>query len=190
MAAIAPASFASELQAEDYTPRSRGARAEIDKKNHNSVIANAASQLRDQSSVKKVAAKSIADDAPETGETEARINGTTAHMPNGELHTEVDGEDGEETEQNGLSKPVSADDGEDEAEEDEEASEPESTDGHAHEDHNDSEDNMSNAESVAAEEWQDASASIAASSIANVATRNNCVSVEFPKFRSQRLILC
>ena len=178
MAAVAPASFHSELQAEDYSPRTRLARVEIEKNNRKSVMANASPQLKEQLAPEDTPVESEADDLPEAPQAEAQTNGTTAYTPSGD---EKDGDDGEESEHIDPTERSTGKEDKVKAHESNEASGPDE-DNEVLDDEEGSEDEASNAESAAIEDWQDASASIAAGSVADASTRNHCVYVVSSKF--------
>ena len=161
-----PASFHSELQAEDYSPRTRLARVEIDKNNQKSVMANASSKAREQSAAQDTPVESDEDDLHEPIEAQAQTNGTTAHTPSGD---EKEGNDNEEQVRNTEHSPVEEDGTK--IQERNELLEP-AEDNVVPDDDEDSEDEASNAESIVVEDWRDASASIA-----DASTRNNCVYV-------------
>ena len=166
-----PASFHSELQAEDYSPRTRLARVEIDKNNQKSVMANA-SKAREQSASRDPPVQCDEDDLQEPAQAQA--NGTTAHTPSGD---EKDRNDNEKSERVNTTEHSAMEEDGTKIEEGNECLDPAENNVVPDDDDDDSEDEGSNAESVAVDDWQDASASIAAGSIADASTRNNCVYV-------------
>lgn len=174
MTAVATASIQSELQTEEPYVPTRVTRLRRGNE-QNKTVTNVTAQVQEHSVTEEVVAMSSANTSSDKGRGTVATNGVDTPTPGGGLQSEKSMEGRNRADPDNISTSGGVEGDNDDGKVLTEADNDDGGPG----DQEDSGDEENSAESVVVEEWQDATASIAGGSMADAATRNNCVYV-FP----------